>query len=137
MNENLLKVYIWHKTFCDNSTHQAAESPVMIDRELAATKVEFIIEELVEYMEKGIQSNNLPEVLDALCDLQYFLNGMIVVHGLQNKFDDAFDIVHNSNMSKLGADGKPIYRADGKVLKGPNYWNPKDKLEKLLNGNNE
>ena len=61
-------------------------------------------------------------LLKELCDLQYVLSGFAVTFGLS--FDEAFKRVHESNMSKLGPDGKPIYREDGKVLKGPNYKKP-------------
>lgn len=61
-------------------------------------------------------------LLKELCDLQYVLSGFVVTFGLP--FDEAFKRVHESNMSKLGSDGKPIYREDGKVLKGPNYKKP-------------
>ena len=61
-------------------------------------------------------------LLKELCDLQYVLSGFAVTFGLP--FDEAFKRVHESSMSKLGPDGKPIYREDGKVLKGPNYKKP-------------
>lgn len=61
-------------------------------------------------------------LLKELCDLQYVLSGFVVTFGLP--LDEAFKRVHESNMSKLGPDGKPIYREDGKVLKGPNYKKP-------------
>ena len=61
-------------------------------------------------------------LLKELCDLQYVLSGFAVTFGLP--FDEAFKRVHESNMSKLGPDGKPIYREDGTVLKGPNYKKP-------------
>lgn len=62
------------------------------------------------------------DLLKELCDLQYVLSGFVVAFNL--KFDEAFRRVHESNMSKLGDDGKPIYREDGKILKGPNYKKP-------------
>jgi len=61
-------------------------------------------------------------LLKEMDDLQYVLSGMAVVLGLPLQV--AFTRVHQSNMSKLGADGKPVYRSDGKVLKGPNYTPP-------------
>ena len=54
----------------------------------------------------------------------YILCGTILTHGLQNKIEEVFDAIQKSNMSKLGKDGKPIYRKDGKVLKGPDYFKP-------------
>jgi predicted HAD superfamily Cof-like phosphohydrolase len=52
------------------------------------------------------------------------LCGTIIEHGLQDKIEEVFAEIQRSNMSKLGADGKPIYREDGKVMKGPNYSPP-------------
>jgi predicted HAD superfamily Cof-like phosphohydrolase len=63
-------------------------------------------------------------VADALGDMLYILCGTIIEHGLQDKIVAVFDEIQRSNMSKLGQDGKPIYREDGKVLKGPNYFKP-------------
>jgi len=54
----------------------------------------------------------------------YILCGTMIEHGLQDKMTAVFDEIQESNMSKLGADGQPIYREDGKVLKGPNYFKP-------------
>ena len=54
----------------------------------------------------------------------YILCGTIITHGFQNKIEEVFDEIQKSNMSKLGKDGKPIYRSDGKVMKGPNYFKP-------------
>ena len=62
----------------------------------------------------------------------YILCGTIIEHGMQHKIEEVFEEIQRSNMSKLGADGKPIYREDGKVLKGPAYFKPdiKSILEK-------
>ena len=54
----------------------------------------------------------------------YILCGTILSHGMQNKIHEVFEEIQRSNMSKLGNDGKPIYRDDGKVMKGPNYFRP-------------
>jgi len=80
-------------------------------------------EENEEYLEAA-NNNDLVEVADALGDMLYILCGTIIEHGLQHKIEEVFDEIQRSNMSKLGADGNPIYRADGKVLKGPNYFKP-------------
>ncbi len=80
-------------------------------------------EENEEYLEAA-NSNDLTEVADALGDMLYILCGTIIEHGMQHKIEEVFDEIQSSNMSKLGADGKPIYREDGKVLKGPNYFKP-------------
>ncbi|QHI36191.1 hypothetical protein IMCC3317_15500 [Kordia antarctica] len=80
-------------------------------------------EENEEYLEAA-QNNDLIEVADALGDMLYILCGTIIEHGMQEKIEEVFEEIQRSNMSKLGADGKPIYREDGKVLKGPSYFKP-------------
>ncbi len=80
-------------------------------------------EENEEYLEAA-NNNDLVEVADALGDMLYILCGTIIEHGMQDKIEEVFNEIQRSNMSKLGADGKPIYREDGKVLKGPNYFKP-------------
>lgn len=80
-------------------------------------------EENIEYLEAA-EKNDLVEVADALGDMLYILCGTILEHGMQHKIDAVFKEIQRSNMSKLGADGKPIYREDGKVMKGPNYFKP-------------
>lgn len=87
-------------------------------------------EENEEYLEAA-NANDLVEVADALGDMLYILCGTIIEHGMQHKIEEVFEEIQRSNMSKLGEDGEPIYREDGKVLKGPNYFKPqiKDILE--------
>ncbi len=88
-------------------------------------------EENEEYLEAA-NNNDLIEVADALGDMLYILCGTIIEHGMQDKIEEVFNEIQKSNMSKLGDDGKPIYREDGKVLKGSNYFKPNiaDILEK-------
>jgi len=92
-------------------------------------RFELMKEENEEYLEAA-NSNDLIEVGDALGDMLYILCGTIIAHGFQYKIEAIFDEIQNSNMSKLGVDGKPIYREDGKVLKGPDYFKPN--IEKIL-----
>jgi predicted HAD superfamily Cof-like phosphohydrolase len=80
-------------------------------------------EENEEYLEAA-SKNDLVEVADALGDMLYILCGTILEHGMQHKIEEVFEEIQRSNMSKLGPDGKPIYREDGKVLKGPDYSKP-------------
>ena len=80
-------------------------------------------EENKEYLEAA-QENDMVEVADALGDMLFILCGTIIEHGMHYKIEEVFNEIQRSNMSKLGADGKPIYREDGKVLKGPNYFKP-------------
>ena len=87
-------------------------------------------EENEEYLEAA-NNNDIVEVADALGDMLYILCGTIIEHGLQHKIEEVFNEIQRSNMSKLGEDGEPIYRDDGKVLKGPNYFKPD--ILKILN----
>lgn len=80
-------------------------------------------EENEEYLE-AVQNDDKIEIADALGDMLYILCGTIIEHGLHHKIEEVFDEIQRSNMSKLGEDGKPIYREDGKVMKGPNYFKP-------------
>lgn len=80
-------------------------------------------EENEEYLEAA-QNGDLVEVADALGDMLYILCGTILKHGLQDKMAEVFHEIQRSNMSKLDADGKPIYREDGKVLKSELYFKP-------------
>jgi len=95
----------------------------------ALLRYELIREENEEYLD-ACKAGDLTEIADALGDQLYILCGTILKHGLQHVIEDVFDEIHRSNMSKLGADGKPIYREDGKVLKGPHYFRPD--IKKIL-----
>jgi len=131
--DNLSKVYQWQSIFGAGGRHVVSQYPKWIDLDLAEIRISFLSEEIDEYL-RANENQDLVEILDALIDLAYFINGMVVIHGLQDVFNDAFEIVHQSNMSKLGEDGKPILREDGKILKGNSYWQPTEKLRELLNG---
>ena len=80
-------------------------------------------EENNEYLD-ACDENSLVEIADALGDQLYILCGTILRHGMQHIIEDVFDEIQASNMSKLGADGKPVLRDDGKILKGPGYFKP-------------
>lgn len=97
---------------------------------LLKLRFNLMAEENDEYLEAA-QKNDLVEVADALGDMLYILCGTILEHGLQHKIEEVFDEIQRSNMSKLDKNGKPIYREDGKVMKGPNYFKPN--IEKILN----
>ena len=86
-------------------------------------RFDLMAEENEEYLEAA-KNNDLVEVADALGDMLYILCGTILEHGMQYKIEEVFNEIQRSNMSKLGEDGNPIYRDDGKVLKGPNYFKP-------------
>lgn len=80
-------------------------------------------EENEEYLEAA-KNGDIVEIADALGDQLYILCGTILKHGLQHKIAEVFQEIQRSNMSKLDADGKPIYREDGKVMKSELYFRP-------------
>ena len=95
--------------------------PDFPDEDTQKLRLELIAEELEE-MWDAIENKNLVGVADALADILYVTYGAGHAFGID--LDKCFAEVQRSNMSKLGEDGKPIYREDGKVLKGPNYSEP-------------
>lgn len=108
--------------------------PTKLTKEEYELRHKLMAEENEEYLE-ACEANDLVGIADALTDKLYILCGTILRHGMQYIIEDLFEEVHKSNMSKLGEDGKPIYREDGKVLKGKNYFKPD--LTKFLNGKEE
>ena len=103
---------------------------VKIGKEVFLLRHRLMSEENEEYLE-ACKKGDLVEIADALGDMMYILCGTILSHGLQYKIEEIFEEIQSSNMSKLGKDGKPIYREDGKILKGPNYFKPN--IPKILN----
>ena len=120
MKDKILAVKEFHKAFKLDYLDKP-KADLGIDK----NKLRFNLmkEENEEYFEAA-NNNDMVEVADALGDMLYILCGTIIEHGMQHKIDEIFSEIQNSNMSKLGADGNPIYREDGKVLKGPNYFKP-------------
>ena len=95
----------------------------VVSQEIIALRHRLMAEENEEYLEAAMEGDTV-EVADALGDMMYILCGTILSHGMQHIIEEVFEEIQASNMSKLGADGKPIYRADGKVMKGPSYFKP-------------
>ena len=102
--------------------------PGLSTEKINKLRVSLIHEELEEFKE-AIKNNDLKEVADALTDILYVTYG--AGHAFGINLDKCFDEVQQSNMSKLGDDGKPIYNDKGKVMKGPNYFKPD--LTKFVN----
>ena len=100
-----------------------------LPKNISELRFNLMKEENEEYLQAA-RDEDLIEIGDALGDMLYILCGTIIAHGFQDKIESIFDEIQRSNMSKLGADGKPIYRKDGKVMKGPNYFKPD--LKKIL-----
>lgn len=119
MRKQIEKVKEFHDAFGIKN----AEKPTLIDLNESLLRYTLLREENEEYLE-ACKNGNLTEIADALGDIMYILCGTLLKHGLQNKIEEIFDEIHRSNMSKLDENGKPIYREDGKVLKGKNYFKP-------------
>ncbi len=100
----------------------APTSPCELQDSRQMLRHNLIQEEFDEYVGAVIRGD-LIEIADALADLTYVVVGTAAEHGL-TRFDEIFAEVHRSNMSKLGPNGQPILRPDGKVLKGPDYTPP-------------
>ena len=102
-----------------------------LDESTIELRYRLMQEENDEYLEAA-RKKDLVEIADALGDKLYILCGTILAHGLQDKIVEVFNEIQRSNMSKLSAEGKPVIREDGKILKGPNYFKPNIKsiLEK-------
>lgn len=81
-------------------------------------------EEVQEWLTSALYNEDVDKRAKELADILYTVFGTIITEGLQDQIENVFDEVHESNMSKLGEDGRPVKRADGKVLKGPNYKEP-------------
>jgi len=109
------------KTFMKTFGQDVKDSPEFPNQETTNLRLELIAEELGE-LEEAIANKDLVGIADALTDILYVTYGAGHAFGLD--LDACFREVQRSNMSKLGEDGKPIYREDGKVLKGPNYSEP-------------
>lgn len=107
--------------FMEKFGQEVKTEPEFPDNETIALRLELIQEELNELRE-AIGNADIVEVADALTDILYVTYGAGHAFGID--LDKCFEEVQASNMSKLGEDGKPIYREDGKVLKGRNYFQP-------------
>ena len=114
---NFKKVGVFMKTF----GQEVKSKPSFSNDKINQLRISLIQEELDELKEAMI-NNDLLEVADALTDLLYVTYGAGHAFGID--LDKCFNEVQNSNMSKLGEDGKPIYNELGKVMKGPNYFKP-------------
>ena len=107
--------------FMEKFGQEVKTKPEFPDNETIALRLELIQEELEELRE-AIGNADMVEVADALTDILYVTYGAGHAFGID--LDKCFEEVQASNMSKLGKDNKPLYREDGKVMKGPNYFQP-------------
>jgi NTP pyrophosphatase (non-canonical NTP hydrolase) len=117
----------------------ACDSPTLPDNvadrlvKFKATLLEEVheIDEIVQLATSGSSAADVAvAIADVLGDIMVYCRSEALKYGLP--LEDVLDIIMDSNESKLGADGKPIYDANGKFLKGPNYWKPEPKIKALL-----
>jgi predicted HAD superfamily Cof-like phosphohydrolase len=111
------------KEWCKATEIDISETPRNIAPERVVLRHNLMDEENKEYLQAAINGDTV-EVADALGDMLYILLGTMLEHGMQNHMEKVFGEIQRSNMSKMGEDGKPIRREDGKILKGPNYFRP-------------
>jgi predicted HAD superfamily Cof-like phosphohydrolase len=114
---NFNKVGTFMKTF----GQEVKTKPSFSSDKINKLRIDLIKEELEE-LQEAMKNNDLLEVADALTDILYVTYGAGHAFGID--LDKCFDEVQNSNMSKLGKNGEPIYNESGKVMKGPNYFKP-------------
>ena len=109
------------RKFMETFGQEIKEKSEFPDKKVISLRFELIKEELNE-LKDAMEKRDIKEVADALTDILYVTYG--AGHAFGINLDKCFKEVQNSNMSKLGEDGKPIYNKDGKVMKGPNYFKP-------------
>ena len=119
MKKQLESVAKFHNAFGQDN----GETPRLLNEKDYTLRYELMKEENDEYLEAA-KNGDLVEIADALGDQLYILCGTILRHGMQHIIEDVFDEIQASNMSKLGEDGKPVFREDGKILKGPGFFKP-------------
>ena len=119
MKEAIKKVEIFHEAFKQKN----ATGPALLDHDAAELRHRLMAEENDEYLE-ACDKDDIVEIADALGDQLYILCGTILKHGLQHKIEEVFNEIHLSNMSKLDANGEPILREDGKIMKSNRYFKP-------------
>jgi len=123
----IMHVHHFHETFQIGN----ADAVTLINKRDYTLRYNLIKEENEEYLD-ACEKGDIVEIADALGDQLYILFGTILKHGLQHKIEEVFDEIQRSNMSKLDEQGQPIFREDGKILKGNLYFRPniKDILDK-------
>ena len=109
------------KKFMETFGQEIKEKASFPDDKITSLRYDLIEEELNE-LKEAIDKKDIKEVADALTDILYVTYGAGHAFGID--LDKCFEEVQNSNMSKLGSNGKPIYNDKGKVMKGPNYFKP-------------
>ena len=109
------------RKFMETFGQEIKEKAEFPNEKIISLRYDLIKEELGE-LKEAMNNKDIKEVADALTDILYVTYGAGHAYGIN--LDKCFEEVQNSNMSKLGSDGKPIYNENGKVMKGPNYFKP-------------
>ena len=125
MKDSISKVEKFHAAFGHPVETSLTTAPDVHD-----LWFDLIHEELYEY-KQSCKRADIVGIADALGDLLVVVFGAVLCHGLQDHIKPVFNEIMRANMSKLGEDGKPVYRDDNKILKGPNYSPPN--IEKIIN----
>ena len=120
MIDKINKVKQFHEVFLIGNEEKPK---AVIDESIFLLRHRLMHEENQEYLE-ACQNGDLVEIADALGDMLYIWCGTVLKHGMQDVIGDIFDEIQKSNMSKLDKNNKPIFREDGKVMKGDNYFKP-------------
>ncbi len=115
------------RKFMETFGQEIKEKAKFPNEQITSLRYELIKEELNE-LKEALENRDIKEVADALTDILYVTYG--AGHAFGINLDKCFNEVQNSNMSKLGLDGKPIFNDKGKVMKGPNYFKPN--LDKFI-----
>jgi|TARA_B100001059_G_scaffold38028_1_gene30751 predicted HAD superfamily Cof-like phosphohydrolase len=128
MNDKINKVKKFHEVFLIGNEDKPK---AVVDETTYLLRHRLMQEENEEYLE-ACESGDMVEIADALGDMLYIWCGTVLKHGMQDVIGEIFDEIQRSNMSKLDENNQPIFREDGKVMKGPNYFKPNIKgiLEK-------
>ena len=126
MKDKIDKVKKFHEVFLIRNEERLKTD---VDESTFLLRHKLMQEENEEYLE-ACKNEDIIEIADALGDMLYIWCGTVLKHGMQDVIGDIFDEIQKSNMSKLDESGKPIFREDGKVLKGANYFKPN--IKKIL-----
>lgn len=126
MQTQLKKAENFHNVF----KQEMSDKPVVYPSGGPELRYNLMKEENEEYLE-ACNNGDLVEIADALGDQLYILCGTILKHGMQHIIEDVFSEIHESNMSKLDANGEPIFREDGKIMKSNLYHKPD--ISRILN----
>ncbi len=126
MKDKIDKVKKFHEVFLIGNEERLKTD---VDESTFLLRHKLMQEENEEYLE-ACKNEDIIEIADALGDMLYIWCGTVLKHGMQDVIGDIFDEIQKSNMSKLDESGKPIFREDGKVLKGANYFKPN--IKKIL-----